>query len=117
MPDRSSLSVRRVRTWRSSSTLRLLLRLTTGLTEEMMPPPPTPVPAPVPAASSSPPLIVGRPSGTTRAMPSATTPIRRPVRTGATGSPGSRPGPRDAPPKTRPHWDSRSRLSASSIIR
>ncbi|MDQ0712779.1 hypothetical protein QFZ55_002231 [Streptomyces luteogriseus] len=36
-------------------------------------------------------------------MPSATTPMRRPVRIGATAPLGSPPVVRGAPPKTRPH--------------
>ncbi len=116
MLDRSLVLVRRERTWRSSSTFRLSRRDTSGFTAEMVPPLPDPEPTPVPAPSNRPPFIAGSPSGTTRAMPSATTPIRRPVRTGAT-APGSAPGVRGAPPKTRPHCESRSRPSASSSIR
>ncbi|MGX1121172.1 hypothetical protein RKD37_006535 [Streptomyces ambofaciens] len=116
-PDRSSESVWTERTWRSSSTLRLSRRETSGFTAEIVPPPPVPEPTPLRALSSSPPSIAGRASGTTRAMPSAKAPMRRPVRTGARARPCSEPGARAEPPKTRPHCESRSRPSASSSTR
>ncbi|GAA3237866.1 hypothetical protein GCM10020256_57730 [Streptomyces thermocoprophilus] len=105
-----------ITTW-SWSWFRLSRSDTSGLTAEIVPPPPLPEPTPLPAPSSRPPCIAGSGnSGTTRAIPSATAPIRRPVRTGANGA-GAAPGIRGAPPNTRPHWDSRSRPSASSSIR
>ncbi len=115
MSERSVVLVSTDRTWRFSSTFRLSRSETSGLTAEIVPPLPVPAPTPVPAASSRPPEMVG--SGS-RAMATATAPIRRPVRTGASGPEDSEPGVvRGAPPKTRPHWASRSRPSASSSIR
>ncbi|AXE85289.1 hypothetical protein C1703_09785 [Streptomyces sp. Go-475] len=115
--ETSGISVRTDRTCWSSSAFRLSRRDTSGFTAEIVPPPPVPRPAPAPTESSRPPFIAGSPSGTTRAMPSATTPMRRPVRIGAAAPAGSPPAVREAPAKTLPHWESRSRPSASSSIR
>ncbi len=88
------------RTWRSSSTLRLSRRRPAGSPRRSCRRPRCRSPRRC-GASSSPPSIEGRASGTTRAMPSAKAPMRRPVRTGARASPCSEPLGR-APSRRRP---------------
>ncbi len=117
------LSVRYFITTRLSGVFRLLCRETSGLTAEIVPPA-APLSPPSWLPPSRPPPSAGSAAGTASARPRVIAPIRRPNRTGAVACPppllmpesaGFRP--RGAAPKTRPHWASRSRPSASSIIR